>query len=89
MWNKTRKQIDQEKTPKTAVKLWGGEKDSITLVSEGINLVYRFKKESQIFYLRLTHAKLRSVSEIKAAIYFQKYLIQQFYLIFSKYSVIL
>ena len=77
MWNKTLKQIDQEKTPKTAVKLWGGEQDSITLVSEGINLVYRFKKESQIFYLRLSHVKLQSVSELKAALYFQNHLVNQ------------
>ena len=77
MWDKTLKQIDQENTPKTAVKLWGGEQDSITLVSEGINLVYRFKKENQTFYLRLTHAKLRPVSELKATLYFQKHLVNK------------
>jgi len=73
MWGKTLKQINLD-VPKQAVKLWNGSESSLELVSDGINLVYRFDAEDNVRYLRITHEKLRSVGELEAAIHFQNYL---------------
>lgn len=76
MWNEVLKSIDNTKTPKNGVTRWDGTADSICLVNEGINLVYRFEQGGQGNYLRLTHAKLRSESELQAAIAYQRHLFE-------------
>lgn len=75
MWNEKLKKIDPINTPKNFVQLWRGEIDSIKLISEGINYVYRFEREGQRCFLRVSHADLRSQKEILAAISFQLHLI--------------
>ena len=74
MWNEVLKRIDSTQTPQNAVKRWKGDASSVHLVSDGINLVYRFEKKSQGYYLRLTHAELRKEDEIQAAIAYQRHL---------------
>ena len=59
MWNEVLKRIDSTNTPQNSVKRCKGDASSIRLVSDGINLVYRFEKDGQDYYLRLTHAELR------------------------------
>jgi Ser/Thr protein kinase RdoA (MazF antagonist) len=76
MWNEVLKRINSAETPKNAVKQWGGTADSINLVNEDINLVYRFEQKDQGDYLRLTHATLRSEDELQAAIAYQRYLFE-------------
>ena len=76
MWNEVLKRIDSMQTPKNGVTRWGGAADSIHLVNEGINLVYRFEQNGQGDYLRLTHAKLRSEDELQAAIAYQRHLFE-------------
>lgn len=76
MWNEVLKRINSTETPKNAVKQWGGAADSINLVNEGINLVYRFEQNGQGDYLRLTHATLRSEDELQAAIAYQRHLFE-------------
>ncbi|EHL30100.1 phosphotransferase enzyme family protein [Legionella drancourtii] len=76
MWNEVLKRIDSATTPKHAVKQWDEAIESISLVSEGINLVYRFETLGQGNYLRLTHAKLRSEDELQAAIAYQRHLFE-------------
>jgi hypothetical protein len=76
MWNEVLKRIDSTQTPKNGVTRWGGTADSIRLVNEGINLVYRFEQNGQGDYLRLTHAKLRSEDELQAAIAYQRHLFE-------------
>lgn len=76
MWNEILKRIDSAETPKSAVVQWGGTADSIHLVNEGINLVYRFEHNGQGDYLRLTHATLRSENELQAAIAYQRHLFE-------------
>jgi Ser/Thr protein kinase RdoA (MazF antagonist) len=77
MWDAVLKRIDNEKTPKTVLYRWDGAADSIGLVNQGINLVYRFEQKGQVNYLRLTHAQLRSEEELEAAIAYQRYLFEQ------------
>lgn len=74
MWDHILKQLNHNIVPHKAISLWSGDKDSLQLVSEGINIVYRFEKNNEIYYLRLTHEKLRSEDELHAAIAFCKYL---------------
>lgn len=74
MWNEVLKRIDRAQTPKNAIKQWGASVNSLQLVNEGINLVYRFEKNSKFYYIRLTHAKLRSEDVIQAAIAYQRHL---------------
>lgn len=77
MWNEVLNRIDSAQTPKNGVTLWGGTAGSIRLINEGINLVYRFEQSGQGDYLRLTHAKLRSETELQAAIAYQRHLFER------------
>ena len=74
MWNEILKKIDHVHTPRAAVFEWGGNIDSVHLVSEGINLVYQFEKSHKNYYLRITHASLRNKAALIAAIAYQQYL---------------
>ncbi|MBN9231884.1 MAG: hypothetical protein BGO90_12445 [Legionella sp. 40-6] len=74
MWNDVLKKIDAINTPKQAVARWSGDSDSVILVSDGINLVYRFQRGSEKYYLRITHISLRAEKELLAAISYQHHL---------------
>ncbi len=74
MWNDALKRIDPINTPKQAIERWSGDSSTISLISNGINLVYRFKKDSTNYYLRMTHADLRPKKELLAAISYQRHL---------------
>ncbi len=73
-WNQILTQLNQT-TAESAVERWGGDISSIKLASHGINVVYRFEKNGQSFYLRMTHPSLRSLKELEAALAFQQYLV--------------
>jgi len=74
MWNDVLKKIDPINTPKQAIERWSGESSTLALVSNGINLVYRFQKDNKNYYLRMTHATLRPEKELLAAINYQRHL---------------
>lgn len=74
MWNDALKKIDPINTPKKAIDRWLGKSDTFSLISDGINLVYRFKKENENYYLRMTHSDLRPKKELLAAISYQRHL---------------
>lgn len=74
IWNEILKRMDKSKTLEDAVKLWGGSLNSLCLVNEGINLVYRFEQNGKGYYLRLTHESLRNKHELQAAIAYQHHL---------------
>ncbi len=76
MWNEVLKRIDSVVTPQEAIKRWGGSPNTLTLVSDGINLVYRFENNQRGLYLRMTHASLRKESELLSAIHYQNHLFQ-------------
>ena len=76
MWNEILKRIDGNNTPQRAIKPWDGAVSSIKLISDGINLVYRFERNSDVYYLRITHAELRSEQELLAAITYQRHLFE-------------
>lgn len=72
-WNEVLKRINMC-TPSHAIKAWAGEANTLNLVNAGINLVYRFEREQEGYYLRMTHATLRSEAELLAAIDYQYHL---------------
>lgn len=74
MWSDVLKKVNHRCTPQKAVKAWGGKKHSVTLISEGINLVYRFEINDQPYYLRITHSDLRRKEELVAALEYQEHL---------------
>jgi Ser/Thr protein kinase RdoA (MazF antagonist) len=74
MWNQTLKKIDHTITPFIAARYWGADDNSVKLVSDGINLVYRFEVNGAGKYLRVTHQKIRPQSDLAAAIDFQLFL---------------
>lgn len=76
MWDQTLKKINHSITPQKAATLWGADPSSVKLVSEGINLVYRFETNNFVKYLRITHEKIRNYTELISAIDFQKHLFQ-------------
>ncbi len=71
MWDDVLKMMDVSVTPQKAVALWGGDVASMVLVSEGINFIYRFDLAGEAVYLRLTHQRLRPLSEMQAAMQYQ------------------
>jgi len=75
MWNEKLKKIDSLNTPKAFTQKWSGDISSVKLISDGINLVYFFEREGQGYFLRISHADLRSKQEILAAIAFQNHLV--------------
>ncbi len=77
MWGKCLKGLDKTTIPKQFVKLWAGDTDSIQLINIGINAVFRFSKESQNYYLRITHEKLRPLKSVTKAIDFQSHLFDE------------
>lgn len=77
MWDKTLKKVNHSITPQKAAALWDADINSIKLVNDGINLVYRFEVQKQGRYLRITHREIRDYDELVAAIDFQKYLHNQ------------
>lgn len=74
MWDSTLKKIDHHKTPQIATELWGGDVETLMLISNGINLVYRFEYRRKGMYLRITHPKIRSPDELAGAIDYQRHL---------------
>lgn len=74
MWNEVLNKINKAQAAQQAIIPWGGENNSATLVSDGINLVYRFTINNNPYYLRLTHTKLRSREKLLAAIEYQQHL---------------
>ncbi|MDF1678529.1 MAG: phosphotransferase [Legionellaceae bacterium] len=76
MWNDVLKKIDANKTPRALVERWAAKPQNIKLVSEGVNLVYRFEASGQGFYARITHAALRSETELQAALAYQRHLFE-------------
>lgn len=75
MWDNLLKRL-QQSTVNQAIHCWDGYQSSLTLISEGINTVYRFKTKIDTLYLRITHEKLRPYCELEAAISFQEHLYQ-------------
>ncbi len=76
MWNEKLNKIDKNKTPILAANLWGNGIHKVKLINAGINLVYFFEVLDCRYYLRLTHADLRSKKELEAAIIYQRYLFE-------------
>jgi len=74
MWHQTLKKIDQVSTPAKAASLWNADTNSLKLVNDGINLVYRFESNGIGRYLRITHPSIRSFDELSAAIDYQRFL---------------
>ncbi|MDP3562126.1 MAG: phosphotransferase [Legionellaceae bacterium] len=74
MWNEILNKIDAAETPLLAIEQWGGQPDSLRLINEGINLVYRFECQQQGYYLRMTHSSLRKEETLLAAILYQSHL---------------
>ena len=74
MWDEVLNKINKTQAGQQAILSWGGENNSATLVSDGINLVYHFTINNNPYYLRLTHTKLRSSEKLLAAIEYQQHL---------------
>ncbi len=76
MWNETLKKLDHQHIPQLAAQRWGQKVQNIRLINEGINIVYSYELKNQTYYLRLTHAKLRSPIELEAALAYQRHLFE-------------
>lgn len=52
--------IHLDTTPRQAAAHWNADPASLKLVNHRINVVYRFTSNRHAFYLKLTHAQLKS-----------------------------
>lgn len=75
MWDQLQNQLNDESV-KEFIKCWNGDPKTLALISKGINIVYRFTVDGERFYLRVSHKKLRALSELEAAIAFQQHLFE-------------
>lgn len=57
-----------------AVRRWGGNPGSVALVSEGVNVVFRFEAGEVPCYLRFTHDSLISERRVASAVDFLRHL---------------
>ena len=58
--------INLDTTPSQAAAHWNADPASLQLVNHGINVVYRFIANDQAYYLKLTHAQLKSPAALTA-----------------------
>lgn len=68
------KVIEISDLPQQFVSLWGGDVDSLKLITSGVNVVFRFNKDNSGHYLRITHPSLRSRIAVEAALDFLRHL---------------
>ncbi|MBN2689194.1 MAG: phosphotransferase [Gammaproteobacteria bacterium] len=68
------KKLDHLKTPQKAIAFWEGDVNSLKLVNDAINVVYRFEANNKGYYLRITHPNIRSKNELNSAIAYQNHL---------------
>ena len=54
-WGHTLRQLDHKAIPAFAAAFWGADQDSVRLVSDGFNVVFRFVTDGQAHYLRVNH----------------------------------
>jgi len=62
------------KTLQQILACWNINEESLKLISESINLVYRFEINGQGYYLRITHSKFRRYKALMATLDFLKFL---------------
>ena len=58
--------IDLNITPQRAVEQWGADPSSLQFVNQGINVVYRFTAHGQTYFLKITHAYLKTQPVLEA-----------------------
>jgi Ser/Thr protein kinase RdoA (MazF antagonist) len=66
--------FDRNATPAEAAGRWEGDRQTLTPVREGANIVYQFTMESRPAFLRLTHSSHRSRAQVGAEMDFIKFL---------------
>ncbi|MEB3702339.1 Homoserine kinase [Candidatus Bealeia paramacronuclearis] len=76
MWNAPLQRLDQRQIPSFLQKTYGADLESVKLISNGINLVFRFEKEGRGYYLKLTHEALRPQTALQEAILFHQFLFE-------------
>ncbi|MDH5506306.1 MAG: phosphotransferase [Anaerolineae bacterium] len=74
MWYETQKRLEHAITPAVAAARWGAEAGALRLVNDGINVVYRFERGGQGYYLRLVHAALRDRATLEAVLDYLRHL---------------
>ncbi|AIL12897.1 hypothetical protein IM40_04235 [Candidatus Paracaedimonas acanthamoebae] len=74
MWNKRLKEINQENSLQTAIRLWAIDYSSSKLISEEINIVYRFDTPQRSLFLRISPYSEQIFNNISNSLELQSYL---------------
>ena len=61
------KRLDHSLTPERLAQHWAANIDSLALVNDGINVVYRFEAVRQFAYLKISHSHQRSLADLEAS----------------------
>ena len=69
--------INLNTTPQQAAAQWGVTPDSLELVNQGINVVFRFTAHENAYFLNLTHVDLKSQAELEANWNFLQHLVEE------------
>ncbi|MBN1684209.1 MAG: phosphotransferase [Gammaproteobacteria bacterium] len=67
MWNEMLGRFNHQVTVYQFADLWNADLDSLRLMNQGINIVYRFETKGMGRYLKVTHAKLRNKNAMECA----------------------
>ena len=66
-WSERNAKLDRERSGREIAALWRADPDSVRLVNDGINIVYRFEADGRGMFLKVCNAANRSMLEHRAA----------------------
>lgn len=73
-WHSKRDGFDHWRVPKMVRDLWGGDVDTLQLVGQAYNIVYRFEANGEGFYLRFGHVVLHPLNKVRHVLHFLRFL---------------
>jgi Ser/Thr protein kinase RdoA (MazF antagonist) len=73
-WSDRNAELDRERSGREIASLWDADPDSLRLVNDNINIVYRFEVCGRGMFLKVCAAANRSITEQRAAAEYLRHL---------------
>lgn len=73
-WHSKRDSFNHDRLPDLIRNLWDGNPDSLKLVGQAYNIVYRFEAGGKGYYLRIGHEVLHPLNKVQHVMHFLRFL---------------
>ncbi len=73
-WHSKRDSFNHDLLPDLIGNLWGGNPNSLKLVGQAYNIVYRFEAGGKGYYLRIGHEVLHPLNKVRHVMHFLRFL---------------